>query len=344
VTRAFRAVVGCAAGAALLLAGSPAQAAGSSYVALGDSYSSGNGAGGYLEDGTSCARSVYAYPSLIASSKGYTVNLRACSGATTADVTALQLTALGPGTDYVTLTVGGNDAGFTAVLTTCAKPAWLSSCNSAIDRAERIVTTVLPARLDALYRSIRARAPRARVVVGGYPHLFDGEDCNALTWFSPKEQARLNAASDLLNARIATAAKAVGFGFSNPTNAFRGHSVCARTAWLNGLSRPISDSYHPNRRGHSAGYSPLVGSLLTGTAVPVTAVTTRRAVESADRLAAAQRPYAARDRTIEPERFVPPDLSGAASRAAAVRAGVDLRSRASIDRADATWDSLQNAG
>ena len=119
--------------------------------------------------------------------------------------------------------------------------------------------------------------------------------------------------------------------------------MCDRTAWLNGLSRPIRDSYHPNRLGHSAGYAPLVGARLTGTALRVTAVTTRRAVASADRLAAAQRRYAARDRTIEPERFVLPDLTSAASRSAAARAGVDLRSRASIDTADARWEAARDA-
>ncbi len=36
----------------------------SSYVALGDSYSSGTGTRTYISDGTSCQRSVYAYPSL----------------------------------------------------------------------------------------------------------------------------------------------------------------------------------------------------------------------------------------------------------------------------------------
>jgi hypothetical protein len=66
-----------------VLAPAPATAAASSYVALGDSYSSGTGTRTYLNDGTSCQRSVYAYPSLIASSKGYALNFRACSGATT---------------------------------------------------------------------------------------------------------------------------------------------------------------------------------------------------------------------------------------------------------------------
>jgi lysophospholipase L1-like esterase len=341
VSRASRAVIGLVVGAGLLLVGTPAHAAGSAYVALGDSYSSGNGTGGYLEDGTSCRRSVYSYPSLIASSKGYTLNLRACSGATTADVAGLQLSALGTRTAYVTVTVGGNDAGFTGVVTTCATPAWLSNCNGAIDSARTVITTRLPARLRALYGAIRTRAPYARVVVAGYPHVFNGEDCNALTWFSPTEQARLNATTDLLNSRIASAAGAAGFAFADPTTAFRGHAVCARAAWVNGLSRPVGDSYHPNLLGHSSGYSPLVAARLTGAAVSVSAGAVRRAVASADRLAARQRPYAARDRTVEPERFLLPDLTSAESRAAAARAGVDVRSRASVDAADRRFDAAQ---
>ena len=59
----------------------PAQAAGS-YVALGDSYSSGTGTRSYINDGTSCQRSAAAYPSLLSVSKGLTLNFRACSGAT----------------------------------------------------------------------------------------------------------------------------------------------------------------------------------------------------------------------------------------------------------------------
>ena len=90
------------------------------YVALGDSYSSGVGTRSYLNDGTSCQRSVYTYLSLIASAKGYALNFRACSGATVADVTNTQLSALSASTAYVTMSVGGNDAGFASVLTTCA--------------------------------------------------------------------------------------------------------------------------------------------------------------------------------------------------------------------------------
>ena len=83
---------------ALVISAAPASAAAPAYVALGDSYSSGTGTRTYLSDGTSCLRSVYAYPSIIASAKGYALNFRACSGAKIADVTNSQLSALSSGT------------------------------------------------------------------------------------------------------------------------------------------------------------------------------------------------------------------------------------------------------
>src|SRR5690349_19514105 len=172
----------------LLAVTPPAHAAAPSYVALGDSYSSGVGTRSYLADGTSCQRSVYAYPSLIASARGYALNFRACSGATVADVTSTQLSALNASTSYVTISVGGNDAGFSSVLTTCAQPSWASSCGAAIDRAQAYITTTLPGSVRTLYGKIRTRAPGAKVVVVGYPRIFDGEDCNALTFFSPTEE------------------------------------------------------------------------------------------------------------------------------------------------------------
>jgi len=285
----------------------PADAAAPSYVALGDSYSSGLGTRSYLVDGTTCQRSVYAYPSLLASANGYRLNLRACSGARVADVRNLQLSALSTTTRYVTISVGGNDAGFTRVLTTCAEPWWLSDCNGAVDRAEAYIRSTLPGALTSLYTAIRNRAPSATVVVVGYPRIFDGTDCNALTWFSPSEMTRLNAAADLLDATTSSAAAAAGFSFANPTRRFTGHAVCDSPEWINGLSNPPSESYHPNIAGHRDGYLPLVSRLLTGTAVTASAATLAAARDSAARLTLQQRAHADRDRAIEPEMFVAPD-------------------------------------
>lgn len=330
--------------AALGLAlGPPAIAAGTGYVALGDSYASGTGTRTYLNDGTSCQRSVYAYPSLDAAALGLSLTFRACSGATVADVTRSQLSALSTSTAYVTISVGGNDAGFSSVLTRCAQPSWLSNCYSAIDQARTTINGTVPGRLATLYRSIRAKAPNARVIVVGYPRIFNGEDCNAFTWFSPTEEARLNATADLLNSRTATAASNAGFTFVNPTSRFVGHAVCGSPEWLNGLSSPVSDSYHPNVAGHRDGYAvvtkPAFGLATARTAVAATA----HAERSAAALTRDARRYAALDAAIAPERFVAPDLTTPAARAAAARAGVDPGSRSSIDAADRRADARQLA-
>ena len=291
---------------ATALALPPAHATSPSYVALGDSYSSGVGTRTYINDGTTCQRSVYAYPSLIAAARAYSLNFRACSGAKIANVTSSQLGALTSSTSYVTISVGGNDAGFSSVLTTCAQPAWLSNCNAAIDKAQAYVNNTLPAALARLYTSIRSKAPRATVVVAGYPRLFNGEDCNALTWFSPSDESLLNATADLLDSKLAAAAAARGFAFANPTSAFIGHAVCGDPEWLNGLSNPISESYHPNRTGHTSGYAPLVSPLLTGASLTVTQRVLAAARAQGPALAAHQRHYAAADRSIRPERFGTP--------------------------------------
>src|ERR1700722_18735626 len=107
---------------AFLRLGFPAQAppaapAAAHYVALGDSCSSGVGAG---DTSGSCGRSPNAYPSLWATANSVaSFTFAACSGATTAGVISGQLSSLNATTTVVSITVGGNDAGFSAVMETC---------------------------------------------------------------------------------------------------------------------------------------------------------------------------------------------------------------------------------
>jgi hypothetical protein len=82
-----------------LVPAGPAAAA-TNYVAIGDSYSSGTGAGSYNLS-SSCQRSTSAYPYLVAAAKGYSLNFVACSGATTVDEINNQVGALNTGTNLV---------------------------------------------------------------------------------------------------------------------------------------------------------------------------------------------------------------------------------------------------
>ena len=239
-----------------------AEGAASEYVALGDSFASGVGTRTYYADSGGCYRSPKAYPVIDAARISATLSFKACSGAQTGDVLNSQLGALGIGTDYVTVQVGGNDAGFSNVITTCAQPSWASNCNAAIDKAQAFIRNTLPGRLDNVYSSIRSKAPTSRVVVVGYPRLFNGEDCNAGTWFSPAEMTRLNATADLLNSTTKSRADARSYAFVNPTNAYIAHAVCDSVEWVNGLSNPTRESYHPNVKGQG-GYADLVDNHLS---------------------------------------------------------------------------------
>ena len=277
-------------------------------VALGDSFASGVGSRIYYADSGSCYRSPASYPVLAAGASGLALDFRACSGATVANVTTGQLAAVDAGTDYVTLTVGGNDVHFAPVLTECAKPSWWGNCDAAINAALTILRTQLPGRLSALYTQIRAQAPAARVVVTGYPLLFNGTDCNLLTFFSGAEMARLNAATVELDTLISTRTTAAGFTFADPRPAFAGHAWCDGGSYVNGLSSPILESYHPNTAGHQA-YAGVVRPLLgVPAATRVSAPAGVSAGSGVQDLGAAT--------------FTAPDLGSAEARAAARAAGV----------------------
>jgi lysophospholipase L1-like esterase len=249
------AAAGAAATATLLLA-SGAHATTINYVALGDSYSSGVGTRTYISDGTSCQRSLAAYPELAASRIGATLTFDACSGATTTDVLNNQLVHLTSATNFVTISIGGNDAGFTNVITKCALP-WPYNCTSDINNAIAFIQNTLPGRLDSVYSAIRSHAANAKVVVVGYPRLFNGATCNLLARISATEEGQLNNAADILAGVISARAAAHGFTFVDPRSAFSTHEICSSSEWLNGLSNPTSESYHPNTSGH-VGYANLV--------------------------------------------------------------------------------------
>ena len=240
---------------ALLALVNPAQAAPGRYVALGDSYSSGTGTRSY-DLGPSCQRSRYAYPALVARQRpSLKLVFAACAGATTDDVLLTQVRRLDAATRLVTITIGGNDVGFAEVLGACIQVP--SACAGAIERGRGAIRRSLPAKLDAVYAEIRRRAPDAKVIVLGYPRLFESASCESIP---AARVAQLNRGADLLRDVIGARVRAAGGGFSfaDAIPAFDGHGICARRPWINGLVRPLTESYHPARGGHSGGYAPLV--------------------------------------------------------------------------------------
>jgi lysophospholipase L1-like esterase len=180
------------------------------YVALGDSYSSGEGTKVYLS-GTDtaddrCHRSRLAYPRLLADRQPRLRGLSfvACSGASTRDLyhrndeypsEPAQLAALRRRTKAVTITIGGNDVGFAAVIAACLAvgPTPDASCatSPSVDPLVRARIAALAGRptpgvldpqgqaitpIRKVLTDIHTRAPHAKIFVAGYPRLFGTEE------------------------------------------------------------------------------------------------------------------------------------------------------------------------
>ncbi|MEU6341580.1 SGNH/GDSL hydrolase family protein [Streptomyces sp. NPDC046977] len=243
-----------------LLLSSPAHAAGPAYVALGDSYSSGNGAGNYDSASGSCHRSFSAYPYLWKNAHAPSSFAdTSCSGAVTTDVTNSQLGPLNASTGLVSITIGGNDAGFADVMTTCVTGSD-TTCVNRVNTAENYARNTLPARLDATYNAIRAKAPNAKVVVLGYPRVYTlNVFCVGL---SDTKHRKIDEAADVLDSVIAARAAAHGFVFGDVRNTFNNHELCSGDDYLHSLViSPSWESYHPTATGHSSGYYPVMNAI-----------------------------------------------------------------------------------
>ncbi len=241
------------------------EAAPTDYVALGDSYSSGTGAGPYFN--YACWRSEYSYPYLYykAYSGGLFYN-EACHGATTTDLINSQVSNLNAKTKWVTYTIGGNDAWFGPVVSACASPfVSETTCYNEIHKSKTFIQGTLGSRLDAVNNTIKSRAKNAKVIVFNYPRLFNGTDCNSWVVLSTIEMSRMNELADIMKGVIHAAATRAGsnFIFRDVIPKFVGHAVCdggegSATEWINGHSTPEEESYHPKKAGHREVYYELL--------------------------------------------------------------------------------------
>jgi lysophospholipase L1-like esterase len=239
-----------------VLGTAPAALGADKYVALGDSFSSGVGTGSYTLS-SSCRRGVFAYPWLIMQQRPETsLTFVACSGADTSDVMASQVGSVDAATTIVTITIGGNDIGFSDLIVQCT----LASCSTALDNTRASLETFLGPRLDTVYRAIRSRAAlNARVIVLGYPYIFSTAGCFGTLGISSTERAKANQLALDLDTLSRQRAALANVTYQSALGKFTGHAVCSSSAWLNGLNIfNTVESYHPNRNGNSLGYAPLV--------------------------------------------------------------------------------------
>lgn len=227
------------------------------YVALGDSYAAGVGAASDPATGA-CRRSDDSYPALWAARNApASFTSVACSGATTGEVVATQVRAVERDTTLVTITAGGNDTGFGPVLATCSTAPDDETCFRAVRGGEGVARRLAPGGLIAAIVGVRLQAPDAKIVVLGYPRLFEPGACDVPGVPNAARREALNRGADTLNAALADAAQRFRGQFVDVREAFAGHGVCSSDPWINPPEQPTTPAaYHPNERGYADGYLP----------------------------------------------------------------------------------------
>ncbi|WP_042402147.1 SGNH/GDSL hydrolase family protein [Streptacidiphilus carbonis] len=254
------------------------------YVALGDSYTSGPDIPDQNGTPLGCDRSSQNYPALVAAAlklQPAQITDRSCSGATTADLAGQQSTgngtnpaqfsALTSETRLVTLGIGGNDIGFSSLLTRCVETGVLyyavrfgaNGSGDAPCRAQFVAdgTDQVQQRIDgaadkvsAALAEIRKRSPKARVYVVGYPAILPdgGEGCARALGLAPGDVSYLRQKEQDLNAMLQREAKAAGAGYVDTFGPSTGHDACSAESsrWIEPLvpSSPAA-AVHPNARG-----------------------------------------------------------------------------------------------
>jgi lysophospholipase L1-like esterase len=238
------------------------------FVALGDSYSSGEGVEPYDPDSQDCHRSAGAYPSLVAAedpANGWSYRFVACSGATTDDTNRpdptgqiAQVEQLGDGVRLATITIGGNDARFGAMLRRCALGS--TPCTEENDHEEAWIENEVRPRLKATYAKLRAASTGARIVVLTYVHIFQSDEhCGREPGMQNDEKAWMRDRTDQLDDLIEAEATAAGLAVLDVRDAFAGHEICTAEPWTSGWGEP--GSFHPNARGHEVLAAKLVDFL-----------------------------------------------------------------------------------
>jgi hypothetical protein len=272
------------------------------YVAMGDSYQSGVGAGSYASGtdsgGTNeCLRSSNAYAERLVAdgTVPWQLDFVACSGAKiehlyqSGPVTNgppwnedAQISHLNEHTALVSLGIGGNDMDFGPLIRDCVTKHFIfSSCEDEYD--EQVFNSLMALldhstglnALQRVYSDVRFAAYRGRWLVLGYPRFFGvngGSDWWSSGLLVPRcqnirvsDQLWVNYKIHQLNTVIAASARSMGLQYVDIENAPDGHELCKDDpGFLNGIvPTKLVESFHPTSYGHSVIASYLRSALAT---------------------------------------------------------------------------------
>ncbi|TVZ07129.1 SGNH/GDSL hydrolase family protein [Trebonia kvetii] len=250
-------------------------------VALGDSYTAG--AMLPMEPHATppgCLRSAKAYPVLVATALHAPLTDVACASAGVKNMTAAQptylgtnpaqFTALGPADRVVLLTLSGDDMGFLNVLKECVSLSFAnpmgSPCRTYYGDTSNALVAAESAKMTLVLQAIAQRAPRARIVVVGYPDMFpQSGGCWPRVPITSGDIAYLRGIEFQVNAMLAAVAQSAGATFVDTYTPTIGHDFCQPESVrdVEGLiPGSLALPFHPNARGQAAIAAAVLGALL----------------------------------------------------------------------------------
>ncbi|WP_217711580.1 SGNH/GDSL hydrolase family protein [Actinomadura sp. NAK00032] len=277
--RLLHGMVGALVIAGTALVASPAHAAAVEYVALGDSMASGPLIPN-ITGPIGCGRSTHNYAHELAGELGANLRDVTCSGAKSKHMTESQSTsvagvdtgtvppqfdALSASTTLVTLTIGGNDVGLVGIAEDCVNlDPTATPCKGEFEAEVAQRTRDFAPRLSAVLDGIRARSPKARIVVTGYGLYIKPNGCWPIQPVLPTDANFLQGAVNAMNGVIRDQANAHGATYIDLVTPSAGHDACqsASKRWLEGYV-PLNPAapLHPNARGEAA-YAAIIGNTL----------------------------------------------------------------------------------
>jgi hypothetical protein len=264
-----------------LFAFAAAGARAANYVALGDSYA----AGPLIPTPVlplGCLKSDHNYPHVAAPSIGLTLRDASCSGAKTNDMTSPQnvepdgpnppqFNSLDTSTTVVSLTIGGNDIGFSEVAESCitvnpfSHPCLDKYNSGGKDQLKERIEATAP-KVAAVLQGIHTRSPLAKIYVVNYPAIFPetGSGCWPQMPLGFQDVPYLRATEQRLNSMLATQAAANSATLVNWYGASIGHDACKGTStrWVEPLvPGTLAAPIHPNKAGMQGGANVLVAAV-----------------------------------------------------------------------------------
>lgn len=267
--------------ATLFLALGATAARAADYAALGDSYAAGPLIPNPLLP-LGCLKSSNNYAHLAAPGIGLSLRDATCSGAKTNHMTEPQnvepdgpnppqFNSLNGETTVVSLTIGGNDIGFSEVAESCitvnpfSHPCLDKYDSGGVDQLKARIEATAP-KVAAVLQGIHARSPSARIYVLNYPAIFPetGLGCWPQMPIGFSDVSYLRSTERRLNNMLATQAAANGATLVNWYAASIGHDACKGTStrWVEPLvptnaAAPI----HPNKAGMVGGANALLAAV-----------------------------------------------------------------------------------